>query len=53
MNAPLLALLAEVRDSLRRMDCGWCSLNNVEQLSDEEFDHLLGRIEETLEEVNR
>lgn len=53
MNSSIVALLTEVRDSLRRMDCGWCSLNNVKQLSDEEFDDLLGRIEETLEEVNR
>lgn len=50
MNRATIQLLTEVRDSLRRMDGGWCSLHNKAQLSDEEFDDLLDRIEEILEE---
>lgn len=43
-----IQLLIEARNSLRRMDAGWCSLHDMPQLSDEEFDDLLGRLEEAV-----
>ena len=42
-------LLIEVRDAWRRMDPAWCALHGVEQLDDESFDEILGRIEDVVE----
>ena len=43
------AMLRGLRDALRRMDPAWCKLHHQEQLSDEEFDDLLGTLEDLLE----
>jgi hypothetical protein len=45
-----LALLTEIRDALRRTDPAWCALAGKEQLSDEEFDEILGRLEDAVED---
>lgn len=45
-----LALLIEVRDALRRMDPAWCVLNGKGQIADWEFDELLQRVEDVVEE---
>ena len=42
--------LRRLRDGLRRMDPAWCALHKQEQLSDEEFDDLLGTLEDLLED---
>jgi len=42
----LRALLA----ALRRMDPAWCDLHGEAQLDDEEFDDLLGTLEDMLED---
>ena len=42
----LRALLA----ALRRMDPAWCDLHGETQLDDEEFDDLLGTLEDMLED---
>ena len=42
----LRALLA----ALRRMDPAWCDLHGEAQLSDEEFDDLLGTLEDMVED---
>lgn len=46
-----LALLTEVRDALRRMDPAWCAVNGKEQISDWEFDALLERVEDAVEDA--
>lgn len=43
------AMLKGLRDALRRMDPAWCDLHGETQLSDEEFDDLLGTLEDLLE----
>ena len=43
------AMLHELRDALRRMDPAWCELHQQSQLSDEEFDDVLGTLEDLLE----
>jgi hypothetical protein len=43
------AMLHELRDALRRMDPAWCKLHDQLQLSDEEFDDVLGSLEDLLE----
>ncbi len=46
------AMLRTLRDALRRMDPAWCDLHNKEaQLDDEEFDELLGTLEDLLGDV--
>jgi len=43
-------LLTEILDALRRMDPVWCTLAVKAQLSDEEFDEILGRLEDAVED---
>ena len=43
------AMLRALRDALRRMDPAWCDLHQQSQLSDEEFDDVLGTLEDLLE----
>lgn len=43
------SMLSALRDALRRMDPAWCKLRAEEQLDDEEFDQLLGTLEDLLE----
>lgn len=45
-----LALLTEVRDALRRMDPAWCATHGQEQIGDEGFEELLGRVEDAVED---
>jgi hypothetical protein len=45
-------LLRDVRDALRRMDPAWCALHDAEQISDEELDELIGRVEDAVEDGN-
>jgi len=45
------ALLTEVRDALRRMDPAWCALHGKEQLAEEEFEEMLGRVEDAVEDA--
>jgi hypothetical protein len=45
-------LLTEIRDALRRMDPAWCALHDAEQISDEELDELIGRVEDAVEDSN-
>ena len=42
-------MLRALRDALRRMDPAWCELHQQSQLSDEEFDDVLGTLEDLLE----
>lgn len=42
--------LSALRDALRRMDPAWCELHAHTQLDDEEFDRLLGTLEDLLED---
>ena len=44
------AMLRTLRDALRRMDPAWCDLHGEAQLDDEEFDDLLGMLEDMLED---
>ena len=44
------AMLRTLRDALRRMDPAWCELHGEAQLDDEEFDDLLGTLEDMLED---
>lgn len=44
------AMLRTLRDALRRMDPAWCDLHREAQLDDEEFDELLGTLEDMLED---
>ena len=44
------AMLRTLRDALRRMDPAWCELHGEAQLDDEEFDDLLGTLEDLLED---
>lgn len=44
------ALLTEIRDALRRTDPAWCALHGVEQISDEELEELIARVEDIVEE---
>lgn len=41
-------MLRTLRDALRRMDPAWCDLHGEAQLDDEEFDELLGTLEDLL-----
>ena len=43
-------MLRTLRDALRRMDPAWCDLHDEAQLDDEEFDELLGTLEDLLED---
>lgn len=43
-------MLRALRDALRRMDPAWCDLHGEAQLDDEEFDDLLGTLEDLLED---
>jgi hypothetical protein len=45
------SLLVNIRDGLRRLDPVWCSLNNRDQISDEELDDLIGEVEEVVAEI--
>jgi hypothetical protein len=45
-----LALLTEIRDALRRTDPAWCAVNGVEQISDEELEELISRVEDAVED---
>lgn len=44
-------MLQMLRDALRRMDPAWCDLHGEAQLDDEEFDTLLGTLEDLLEDT--
>jgi len=44
-------LMLTVRDGLRRLDPSWCSINNAEQIADEELDYLVGEVEELCDEI--
>ena len=44
------AMLRTLRDALRRMDPAWCDLHGEAQFDDEEFDDLLGTLEDMLED---
>lgn len=48
MSDDIRTLLISVRDALRRLDPAWCSLHNVEQVTDEELDEAIGSLEELL-----
>jgi hypothetical protein len=41
-------LLTEIRDALRRTDPAWCALHGQEQISDEELEELIGRVEDAV-----
>ena len=43
-------MLKALLDALRRMDPAWCDLHGEAQLDDEEFDDLLGTLEDMLED---
>jgi muramidase (phage lysozyme) len=43
--------LIEIRDALRRTDPAWCALHGQEQISEEEFDELVGRVEDAVEDA--
>jgi hypothetical protein len=43
-------LLTEIRDALRRTDPAWCALHGQEQISDEELEELIGRVEDAVED---
>ncbi len=43
--------LTEIRDALRRMDPAWCALHGQEQISDEELEELIGRVEDAVEDA--
>ena len=43
-------LLTEIRDALRRMDPAWCALHGQEQISDEELEELIARVEDAVED---
>jgi hypothetical protein len=45
-----LALLTEIRDALRRTDPAWCATHGQEQISDEELEELIGRVEDAVED---
>ena len=45
-----LALLIEIRDALRRTDPAGCALHGQEQISDEELEELIGRVEDAVED---
>jgi hypothetical protein len=45
-----LALLTEIRDALRRTDPAWCALHGQEQISDEELEELVARVEDAVED---
>ncbi len=42
--------LIEIRDALRRTDPAWCALHGQEQISDEELEELIGRVEDAVED---
>ena len=42
-------MLKTLLKALRRMDPAWCELHQQSQLSDEEFDDVLGTLEDLLE----
>ena len=44
------ALLTEIRDALRRTDPAWCAVNGVEQITDEELEELIARVEDAVED---
>ena len=44
------ALLTEIRDALRRTDPAWCALHGVEQITDEELEELIARVEDAVED---
>lgn len=46
------ALLTEIRDALRRTDPAWCALHGVEQISDEELEELIARVEDAVEDAD-
>ena len=43
-------LMREIRDALRRTDPAWCALNCVQQISDEELEELIARVEDAVED---
>ena len=43
-------LLTEIRDALRRTDPAWCALHGQEQISDEELEELVARVEDAVED---
>lgn len=44
------AMLHELRDALRRMDPAWCKLHQQEQISDEDLELVIGKLEDMLED---
>ena len=48
----MMALLVALRDTLRRLDPAWCALNGRPQVSDEELDDMIGRLEEEMENIS-
>ena len=44
------AMLRTLRDALRRTDPAWCKLHRQEQLDDEEFEGVIGTLEDMLED---
>jgi hypothetical protein len=44
------SLMREIRDALRRTDPAWCAVNGVEQISDEELEELIARVEDAVED---
>jgi hypothetical protein len=42
-------MLHELRDALRRMDPAWCKLHRQEQISDEDLELVIGKLEDLLE----
>lgn len=44
------AMLHELRDALRRTGPEWCKLHQQEQISDEDLDLVIGKLEDMLED---
>ncbi len=47
-----LALLTEIRDALRRTDPAWCATHGQEQISDQELEELVARVEDAVEDAD-
>ena len=43
-------MLRALRDALRRMDPAWCKLHQQEQISDEDLELVIGKLEDMLED---
>ena len=44
------AMLRTLRDALRRTDPAWCKLHRVDQIADEDFEAVIGTLEDMLED---